>query len=80
MISQKATCQKYDEMLDKMYSDPPDDLKSFVDANADVFAFVSKHTGAVSVLQNHFKILKVIRKHIFSSSEYHLNKSRWTIV
>lgn len=48
LISQKATCPKYDQMLEKMYTDPPDDLREFVNENAELFTYVSKHTGAVS--------------------------------
>lgn len=48
MISQKATCAKYDQILAKMYTDPPEDLKKFVDSNAELFAYVSNHTGGVN--------------------------------
>lgn len=48
LISQKAVCPKYDEMLSKMYSDPPEDLRQFVESNADLFAYISKHTGGVN--------------------------------
>lgn len=48
LISQKAICDKYDEMLRKMYTDPPENLRKFIDENAELFAYVSKHTGAVS--------------------------------
>lgn len=50
LISQKAICSKYDEMLNKMYADPPENLRKFIEENAELFAYVRKHTGAVSEL------------------------------
>lgn len=47
LISQKATCPKYDEILEKMYSNPPQELRKFVDDNTNLFEYISKHTGAV---------------------------------
>lgn len=47
MISQKATCSKYDEILDGMYTHPPPELKEFNEKNAELFQYVSKHIGAV---------------------------------
>lgn len=32
-----------------MYTDPPENLRKFIDANAELFAYISKHTGAVSM-------------------------------
>lgn len=51
LISQKAICSKYDEMLNKMYTDPPENLRKFLEENAELFAYISKHTGAVSELK-----------------------------
>lgn len=48
LISQKSICSKYDEMLHKMYTDPPENLAKFMAENAELFAYISKHTGAVS--------------------------------
>lgn len=48
LISQKAICPKYDDILAKMYSDPPDELRSFVSDNTELFEYISKYTGAVN--------------------------------
>lgn len=31
-----------------MYTDPPENLRKFIDENAELFGYISKHTGAVS--------------------------------
>ncbi|XP_031618760.1 lysosomal acid phosphatase isoform X2 [Contarinia nasturtii] len=45
LISQKGICPKYDEMLKKMYTDPPAELKKFVEENAELFTYISEKTG-----------------------------------
>ncbi|XP_055315614.1 lysosomal acid phosphatase [Sitodiplosis mosellana] len=46
LISQKANCPKYDDLLAKMYSDPPEELRKFLQDNTELFEYISKHTGA----------------------------------
>lgn len=47
LISQKANCAKYDSILAKMYSEPPEELRNFVQNNTELFEYISNHTGAV---------------------------------
>lgn len=48
MISQKATCAKYDKLLAEMYTNPPEELRKFIEINTELFSYISKHTGAVN--------------------------------
>lgn len=48
LIAQKMACPKYDEILAKMYTDPPVELLEFNRQNADLFAYLTNHTGKVS--------------------------------
>lgn len=41
-------CAKYDEILDSYYTDPPKELLEFKQKNAELYAYLSEHTGAVS--------------------------------
>lgn len=38
-------------MLHQLYSEPPENVRKFLDENAELFAYISKHTGAVSQIK-----------------------------
>lgn len=48
LISQRAICPKYDEMFKEIYTNPSDELKTFIENNTKLFEYISKHTGKVS--------------------------------
>lgn len=47
-MAQKMTCPKYDEMMAKMFTDPPKELLEFNQQNAELFTYLTTHTGKVN--------------------------------
>lgn len=44
-------------MLSKMYTDPPENLRKFLIAHSELFAYISKYTGAVRIHVNNAHIV-----------------------
>lgn len=55
-------------MLAKMYTDPPEELRNFVDTNQELFKYISLHTGAVHLIL----LLKLNFRNQFTDSVYFL--------
>lgn len=45
LIAQRRVCPKYDQMLAKLYIDPPDDIKLLNQKNVNLYKVLSKNTG-----------------------------------
>ncbi|XP_023300387.2 lysosomal acid phosphatase [Lucilia cuprina] len=45
LLAQKKPCAKYDTILDKLYKNPPADLKKLNEENAELYKLLTRHTG-----------------------------------
>ncbi|CAD7084339.1 unnamed protein product [Hermetia illucens] len=45
LLAQKKPCPTYDEILGKLYSNPPPDLKKLNEKSAELYRFLTKNTG-----------------------------------
>lgn len=62
-MAQKKPCAKYDTILDKLYKNPPSELRKLNDDNAELYKLLSRNTGQnitnvldVEILYNILKI------------------------